>query len=125
MKSNNCIKNLLKFIWVLQNNSTDISCEINDCTKPFLGPSIFTDCYNTRVVTLYNKNGDLFTGFFNNGNGLMTSPYFRVQSVDDNCCTLLLLNNVDNTFESTRQTMTVNLNCICAVKCIEDVSINL
>ena len=53
MKSNKCIRNLLKLINLLQNNSIN-NCSMNDgCTKPFLGPSINNICYNTRVITLY------------------------------------------------------------------------
>ena len=68
MKVNNCIKNLLKFICVLQQNSTELTFSSTNCTKPFLGPSIQGVCYNTRVITLYNKLGELFTTnfYFNN-----------------------------------------------------------
>ena len=98
MKVNNCIKNLLKFICVLQQNST--------------------------VITLYNKLGELFTTNFYFNNELRNSSYFRVREVDDNCCTLEILESIDNTYTSTGQTIVVNINCICAVKCIEDVYIN-
>lgn len=125
MKSNRCIKNLLRLILVLQNNSTDISCMMDDCTKPFLGPSISKDCYNTRVITLYTKDGSLLESIFHDCNELKRSPYFRIQEIDDECCTLLILDNIDGKFISTRQTTVVRLSCICAVKCIDDVSINL
>ena len=124
METNQCIKNLLKLICVLQNNSQNMSCLDEGCTKPFLGPTITSSCYNTRVVTLYNKQGTLFTtNFIDNGVG-SSSSNFRVQKVEDDCCTLLILNNVDGEFVSTRQTITVKLSCICAVKCIEDVFVN-
>ena len=96
-----------------------------NCTKPFLGPSIQGTCYNTRVITLYNKLGELFNTTFFNNNQIMNSSYFRVIDVDDSCCTLEILDYSDNTFVSTNQTIVVNINCICAVKCIEDVYINL
>ena len=125
MNTNTCIKNLLKFICVLQNNSTDISCITNNCTKPFLGPSISSECYNTRIITLYNKNGELFRSNFIDNDTISYSSYFRIQEVDDDCCTLLILQENNNEFVSTQQTITVKIGCICAVKCIEDVSINL
>ena len=124
MKVNNCIKNLLKFICVLQQNSTELTFSSTNCTKPFLGPSIQGVCYNTRVITLYNKLGELFTTNFYFNNELRNSSYFRVREVDDNCCTLEILESIDNTYTSTDQTIVVNINCICAVKCIEDVYIN-
>ena len=124
METNQCIKNLLKLICVLQNNSQNMACLDEGCTKPFLGPTITNSCYNTRVITLYNKQGTLFaTSYIDNGD-IKNSSNFRVQKVEDDCCTLLILNNVDGEFVSTRQTITVRLSCICAVKCIEDVFVN-
>lgn len=124
MKVNNCIKNLLKFICILQQNSTDLTFSSMNCSKPFLGPSIQGTCYNTRVITLYSKLGELFNATFYLNNDIMNSSYFRVREVDDNCCTLEILNFVDGTYNSTGQTVVVNINCICAIKCIEDVYIN-
>lgn len=125
MKYNTCIRNLLKLILVLQNNSIDISDISNDCTKPFLGPSILNECYNTRVLTLYTKDGNLFESTFYDTGKLRNSPYFRVQDITDDCCTLLILDNIDGVFISTKQTVVVRLSCICAVKCITDVSVSL
>ena len=122
MKSNNCIRNLLKLICLLQENSLN-KCSLDDgCVKPFLGPSINNMCYNTRVITLYRKNGDIFSSDFINNSGEVTSSnYFRVNSINDDCVTLLILNNNDGVFSSTRQFITVNLKCICTIKCIDDV----
>lgn len=125
MKVNSCIRNLLKLILVLQNNSMDISCYSNDCSKPFLGPSLSIDCYNTRVITLYMKDGSLLNGTFNNGNEIIESSYFRIQAIDNDCCTLMILNKVDGSFIPTRRTIVVNIGCICAIKCIEDIRITL
>lgn len=125
MKINSCIKNLLKLILVLQNNSVNISCGSNDCCKPFLGPSLSTDCYNTRVVTLYTKDGSLFNGTFDDENVTSESPYFRIQDIQDNCCTLMVLNYVNESFIPTRRTVVINIGCICAVKCIDDVRLAL
>ena len=125
MKVNNCIKNLLKFICVLQQNSTELTFSSTNCTKPFLGPSILNECYNTRVLTLYTKDGNLFESTFYDTGKLRNSPYFRVQDITDDCCTLLILDNIDGVFISTKQTVVVRLSCICAVKCITDVSVSL
>jgi len=122
MKSNNCIRNLLKLICLLQDNSLN-KCLLDDgCIKPFLGPSIDNICYNTRVVSLYRKNGDIVSSDYNNSdNVISSSSYFRVNSINDDCVTLLILENNDGVFSSTRQFITINLKCICAVKCIQDV----
>lgn len=120
MNINNCIRNLLKFICVLQNNSLSASAFDNDCSKPFLGPNLSYACYNTRVISLYNKFGNNLTANFIIDNVEYESSYFRVCEVNDNCCKLLILNKIDDSFISTKQFITVNISCICAIKCIED-----
>lgn len=120
METNNCIKNLLKLICVLQNNSKNLTCLDEGCTKPFLGPSVTDICYNTRVITLYNKQGTLFSANYFDNDVINSSSIFRVLNVTDDCCTLLILNNIDGEFFSTKQSITVKLSCICAVKCLED-----
>lgn len=99
MKNNNCLINLLKYILLLQNNS------IHSC-----------NAYNTRIITLYNKQGDVIT--------TNDSPYYRVNKIKDNCVELLVLSLNDDVYSSTGQYITVNIKCICAVKCIEDVNVN-
>ncbi len=116
MKTNRCIKNLLKLICILQKNSENI-CPLEDgCSKPYLGPDINHICYNTRVITLYTKNGTLLST--NNDN--YNSSFFRVEKVFDDCVTLRVLELKDNCYISTNNFITVKLNCICAIKCIED-----
>lgn len=125
MKTNICIRNLLKFILVLQKNSCDASDSTDNCSKCFLGPSISFGPYNTRVITLYTKNGQLFESPVLVNGDEITSGYFRIQDVDDDCCTLLILNNIDGQFLSTGQTVKVRLACIGAIKCINDINIIL
>lgn len=121
MDTNNCISNLLKLICLLQNNSID-SCSYDGCCKPYLGETSI-NIYNTRVISLYKKNGDIFSAPYND-EGTLTSNFFRVMSVDDTCCTLLILSaDSSGTYQTTGQFITVNLNCICAVRCINDIYI--
>ena len=124
LKKNRCIKNLLKFINVLQKNSVDCRNDDNSCTKPYLGMQINNFCYNTRVITLYNCQGTLITTTFNSNGVSSVSSTFRIQDIHDDCCTLLILNEENGTYYSTGQYITVSLNCICAVKCLGDVHIN-
>ena len=56
MTTNRCIKNLLKLICLLQDNSKDECFCDEGCTRPFLGPTINCICYNTRVATVYKGN---------------------------------------------------------------------
>lgn len=122
---NNCIKNLLKLICLLQKNSRNNCCLEDGCAKPFLGPINRGCCYNTRVITLYNKDGSIFnTNYIDNNGNTQNSSLFRVEKVFDNCATLLILQKIDNNYLSTKQTITVKLDCICAIHCIDDVIIN-
>lgn len=99
MNNYSCLINLLKFIFLLQNNS------INNCSL-----------YNTRIITLYNKQGELIT--------TDDSPYYRLSNILDNYIELLVLNLDNNIYSSTSRYISININCICAIKCINDVFIN-
>lgn len=124
MSTNNCIKNLLKFICLLQNNSIN-TCSLDDgCTKPFLGPSITNICYNTRIITLYKKNGEIFEASYIDENGdVNNSSLFRINRVKGDCVNLLILSSNGDNYISTGQYITIKISCICAVKCLEDVVI--
>ena len=117
---NNCIKNLLRLILLLQKNSVFDSCLESGCSRNYLGPSFNFICYNTRVITLYKKEGSLLILPYSSGE----SSYFRVNDINGDCITLLLLRRDNDNFYSTRETVVINVNCICAVKCISDVSID-
>ena len=117
---NSCIRNLLRLILLLQKNSVSNNCLDFGCSRSYLGPLFNFICYNTRVITLYRKDGSLLTVPYSNSE----SSYFRVNDINDNCVTLLILRRDNDNFYSTRETIIVNINCICAVKCISDVSID-
>lgn len=121
MATNRCIKNLLKLINLLQENSQNKIKNNDGCLKPYLGPTYEAICYNTRVITLYTKNGNLFTTTYLDENNIeVSSSLFRVEKVNDNCATLLILREENGTYLSTNNFITVNLNCVCAIKCIID-----
>lgn len=125
MNTNYCIRNLLRLICLLQENSNNRNCLEDGCVKPYLGPAISECCYNTRIITLYNKDGSIFsTSYLDDNGNTQISSLFRVQEVFDNCVTLLILREENGTYFSTRQTITIRLNCICAVKCITDTNID-
>lgn len=120
MRTNHCIRNLLKLIHLLQENSVNRTCLEDGCTRPYLGPNINQICYNTRVITLYTKNGTLLSSNYQDNGNMISSSFFRVEKVFDNCVTLRVLAKVDDHFISTNSFITVNLGCICAVKCVMD-----
>lgn len=126
MTTNRCIKNLLKLIALLQDNSKDDCCFEEGCTKPFLGPTINCICYNTRVITLYNKRGILLSANYtdNNNNAVQSSSLFRVHKVNDDSVTLRVLYKDGNDYIASGSFINVNLSCICAVQCLEDVVVS-
>ena len=122
MSTKYCLKNLLKFIDVLQSNSSNLLFENFGCSKNFLGPSFSCYCYNTRVITLYTKDGTILSSQYDEAN---SSEYFRICKVNDDCCTLLVLKRNEDSYISTNQYITVNLKCIFAVKCVADTNVTL
>ncbi len=122
MACNHCIKNLFKLINLLQQNSLNQCCLDDGCTKPYLGPTMNCICYNTRVITLYTKDGKIYTTtYFDDANISQSSSFFRVDKVHDDCVTLLILREENGNYTSTNQYITISLSCVCAVQCISDV----
>lgn len=107
---------------------------------------------DTRVFTLLNKDGSPFFAAFSSTSDEppCVSIYFRVEDIFDGCCATLrvlvpeddngrtvdLLNN-DGTaisfrdvcrvtrFVASDSCVTVNLDCFCAVQCIDDVDLGI
>ena len=119
MTNNYCIHNLLKFICLMQDHSNNQCFSGSSCQKPFLGPIINSPCYNTRVVSLYQKNGELFSVTIQD----TAYSYFRVMNVNETCCQLLILNNNQGNYTSTQQYITVDIHCIGAIRCIQDINL--
>ncbi len=114
-----CLAKILKVIDILQKRQKDSDCFDLGCTKPIFGPTPNIVCYNTRPITLYNKDNSLLTVSYDGDN---TSSIFRVEDVSGCCAKLrvLIFNSDDATYTKTNQFVTVNLKCFCAVKCLED-----
>lgn len=117
MKVNRCIKNLLQFINVLQRNSLERTNWDNDLCLEKRTTNI---CYNTRVVSLYNCQGKLIESDYLFDGRIATSSAFRIQDIQDNCCTLLILRKDNDLYISTNQYMVVDVGFICAIKCLGD-----
>ncbi|MCA1062077.1 CotY/CotZ family spore coat protein [Rossellomorea sp. AcN35-11] len=114
----------------------------NDCFLEPLGSLVSPvgDAPNTRVFKLYNKKGDLFK--VHPKHYCWKTPYFRVKNVFDDCCaTLQVLKKVHVTGEDvdsedelmglnrnfmyvlTGDCITVDLDCFCAIQCVDDVRV--
>jgi len=136
MNDNNCcFAKTLKLIDILQRSSQSDECFDNSCSRPFLGINTPSLCFNTRPVTFYGCNNNLITVAYStviNGETLTgTSSTFRVERVEDGCVILsILIPNPDTTdtirpFINTRDTITINLGCVCALKCLGDTIVDL
>ncbi len=125
MENNNescCIAKILKVIDILQKECNN-ECFPEGCDRPFLGANGLS-IYNTRPITLYTKTGNLFTVNYFVDNVLTTSSVFRVENVNGCCATLrILAATVENditTYTATNEFVTVNLECFCILRCLND-----
>ena len=124
MNEKNCLAKILKVINVLQNNVID-NCETNNsCTRPFLGDNQNITCSNTRLVTFYKCDNSLLTLTYTLNNEENTTSIFRIMNTSCNTCTVLLIqDNNDGTYTNTNTFATINLGCICAIRCIGDINL--
>ena len=126
-KLNNCLARILNVIKVLQDNSEKIDCNDNSCTKPFLGINTTILCFNTRPIMLYLCNNEPITLNYTNLAGeTQTTNVFRVENVNNDSVSVLLLEEVtdsdgNTTYTSTNTYATINLKCVCAIRCLPDV----
>lgn len=119
-----CLVNILKVIEVLQCASKKIDCVNNSCGKPYLGNNS-SICFNTRLITFYRCDNTI-VGLPYLVDGVQTfTSVFRIESVSNDAVTVLLISqNTDGTYSSTNTFATINLDCICAIQCIGDTTIN-
>ena len=124
-----CLTSILETILCLQ-NSKDDSCEVLGCDKPYLGPTPSLVCYNTRPINLYNcTTGCRWSFPYTLGSVNGTSSIFRLENLEDNCCTCRVLAQNPDTSSSepyvlTSTFFTINLDCVSAIKCLPDVLVS-
>ena len=122
--NNNCLACILKVIDILQNKAETCCNENNTCTRPVLGTLTDNICYNTRLITLYRCDNSLITLPYIFNDVPATTTIFRVQSVSDNAVGVLLIrDNGDGTYTNTNTFATINLSCVCAIRCIGDINL--
>ena len=126
-KFDNCLARILNVIKVLQDNSEKFDCDDNSCTKPFLGVNTTLLCFNTRPIMLYLCNNEPITLNYTNLEGEnVTTDVFRVENVTNDSVSVLLLEESNDTsgnitYTSTNTYATINLDCVCAIRCLPDV----
>ena len=129
-----CLAEVLEVINVLQRNAECNDACLETCDRGFLGCGTTTFTCNTRPVVLYTcaGNGTPFSMPITRENvvctdeGVTCSNVFRVEKVDGCCATFrVLANNPDDTtgsipYVTTNSFFTMNLNCLCALRCLPD-----
>ena len=123
----NCIADILKVILILQQSVCQNDCCLETCDKGFLGQnsSLY---YNTRPIVLYTCSSGstpLSLPISKDPNETVTSNVFRLEKLDGCCATCrVLAPNTDTTndfpFEATNSFFTINLSCVCLIRCLND-----
>ena len=125
-----CFAKILKVIHILQKNAAGTDCFDGSCTRPFLGGSPEVICFNTRPVSFYLSDGSLFeANYISNTSGTptpATASIFRVEKQEGCCVLLRILEVVEagtevSPYLATNNFLTLNLNCVCALRCLPDV----
>lgn len=124
---NQNISDTLNLIATLQKNAccNDNNC-ISGCTRPFLGPSDTSICFNTRPIQLFSCGSDnAWTMPYDINGTTGESNVFRIENVDNNCATfrVLIPNTVEEetTYTLSNSYFTIDLSCILAMQCLPDI----
>lgn len=118
----NCLRDTLCVIVNLQKQGQCIDGGIKSCDRPYLGLNNNT-VYNTRPISFYTcPNNTLWSMPYTLNDTENTSTVFRVEAVEDCCCTCMVLapGEDDNTYQATNSFFTINLNCVGAMRCLDD-----
>lgn len=121
----NCIADILKVILILQQSANQSDSCLETCDRGFLGQQCCPSFYNTRPIVLYTCNSNntpLAMPISKTPTENVTSNIFRVEKLDDCCATCrVLVANQDNTYTSTNSFFTINLDCVCCIRCLDDI----
>ena len=141
-KECNCISEILKVIAILQKNAdcVDGRC-LDSCDRGFLGNGNSIIGLNTRPVMLYIAASNGLTPWTMpttktdeacGTEGVVCSSVFRIEKIDGCCATFrVLADNPDETtaimtpYLSTNSFFTMNLNCICCIRCLNDTYVDI
>lgn len=121
----NCVCETLKVIDVLQRN-VDNNLLNEGCSQPFLGNQRVK--YDTRPFSLYQTNGELFRVPIDDDPLSSFATVFRLEKLEGCCATLRALLNIPNggvdSLLTTDRFVTVNTNCFCTIRCLNDFYLN-
>ena len=127
-----CVAEILSIINILQQNAECGECCLDTCDKGFLGCNATSISCNTRPVMLYTccGNGVAWSmPISKDASETTTSNVFRIEKIDGCCATFrVLIPNTDAgsafPFEATNSFFTMNLNCVCSLRCLNDTHID-
>lgn len=123
-----CIAEILTVINILQQNAECGDSCLDTCDRGFLGCSASSINCNTRPIMLYTccGNGVAWSmPISREPDETTTSNVFRIEKIDGCCATFRVLSPNTDTgsiypYEATNSFFTMNLNCICALRCLQD-----
>ena len=120
-----CIAEILEIINVLQQNACPGDMCLDTCDRKFLGCNKTSMNCNTRPITIYLSSGHALTmPISKDPTETTTSNVFRVEKVEGCCATLRVLTlneaTADYPYQTTNSFFTININCICCLRCLAD-----
>lgn len=126
------ISKILSFILELQKCAENTNLDTTGCDNPCLGPNISNGLiFNTRPITLYSCcTGELWTMPFTLNGTTGDSTVFKISKLDCNCATFeILAPNPDTTnpllpYIGTNNFFTIDLDCVLAIRCLNDTYTN-
>ena len=120
---NNCMSDILKVILILQQSVEGNDSCLDTCDRGFLGQQCCPVCYNTRPITLYTCGNTTPLAMPISKSPTETTTYtiFRLEKLDGCCATCrVLVAGTNNTYTSTNSFFTINLDCLCMIRCLDD-----
>lgn len=129
-----CISEILAVISILQQNANCSDACLDTCDRGFLGCGTTSMTCNTRPIMLYTCCGNGIpwtmpttkTDGTCGTDGVTCSSVFRVEKIDGCCATFRVLapnpetNEVAIPYVATNSFFTMNLNCVCCLRCLQD-----
>lgn len=127
---NNCIAEILKVILILQQSVSQNDSCLETCDRGFLGQQCCPVCYNTRPISFYtccSNSEPISMPISKSPLETTTSSIFRVEKLDECCatCRVLTFNSETNTYTATNSFFTINLDCVCSIRCLDDTFVDL
>ena len=121
----NSMADILKVILILQETADGTDACLDTCDRGFLGQQCCPICYNTRPITLFTccagNSTPLAMPISKSPTETATSTVFRLEKLDNCCATCrVLIVNDNNTYTSTNSFFTINLDCLCVIRCLDD-----